>query len=238
MGLENRTVVITGASSALGLQLVTDLAGVGANLALLERDPGKVAPLVESLGLPPGRVLAHPVDLLEGDATSTAARAVLAQFGHVDVLIHLVGGWVGGKTIADTPADALRSMLKQHVWSTFNVMQAFVPHLIANHWGRVLVVGSPSASRPSAKGGAYAAAKAGQEALMLTLSQELKGTGVTANLLLVRAIDAKRERVSAPGPENAAWSTPEELSAAVQFLLSDAASTINGAKIPVFGGYA
>jgi NAD(P)-dependent dehydrogenase (short-subunit alcohol dehydrogenase family) len=80
--------------------------------------------------------------------------------------------------------------------------------------------------------------KAGQEALLLALSQELKGTGVTANLLLVKAIDAKRDKVSAPSPENATWSTPEELSAIVQFILSDAAATINGAKLPVFGSYA
>jgi NAD(P)-dependent dehydrogenase (short-subunit alcohol dehydrogenase family) len=129
-------------------------------------------------------------------------------------------------------------MLNQHVWTTFNVLQAFVPRLVANHWGRVLMIGSPSAARPSAKGSAYAAGKAGQEALLLALSQELKGTGVTANLILVRTIDAKREKVSAPALENAGWSTPEELSAVVQFLLSDPAATINGAKLPVFGSYA
>ncbi len=238
MSLENRTVVITGASGGLGSQLAKDLGQAGANLALLERDPAKLAAVVESLGLPPGRVLTHTVDLLDGDAARVAADAVANHFGHVDALIHVVGGWVGGKTLAATPAGDLAMMLNQHVWTTFNVLQAFVPHLVANRWGRILAIGSPAASRPSAKGSAYAAGKAGQEALLLTLSQELKGTGVTANLLLARTIDAKREKVSAPGPENASWSTPEEISAVVQFLLSDAGGTINGAKLPVFGSYA
>lgn len=237
MTLENRTVVITGASSALGLQLAGEVSRAGANLALLERDPAKLGPLTDVTELPAHRVLKHAVDLLDREAARAAGDAVRSHFGRVDVLIHLVGGWIGGKTIPETPHADLESMLDQHVWTTFNTLQAFVPHLVANRWGRILVVSSPAATRPSAKGGAYAAGKAAQEALMLTASQELKGTGVTANLLVVRAIDAKREKVSAPGKENESWSTPEEMTAVVRFLLSDEAGTINGARLPLFGSY-
>jgi NAD(P)-dependent dehydrogenase (short-subunit alcohol dehydrogenase family) len=99
------------------------------------------------------------------------------------------------------------------------------------------MVTSPSGVRPSAKSGLYAAGKAGQEALMLTLSQELKGSGVTANLLQARTIDIKREKVSAPSEDNSTWTTPEEFNAAILYLLSDEAATINGAKIPLFGSY-
>ena len=99
------------------------------------------------------------------------------------------------------------------------------------------MITSPFATRPNAKGGPYAVGKSGQEALLLTLSQELKGTGVTANLLQARTIDVKREKVSVPAHDNASWTTPEELAAGVIFLLSDEAGTINGAKIPLFGSY-
>ena len=71
--------------------------------------------------------------------------------------------------------------------------------------------------------------------MMLTLSQELKGTGVTANLLQVKTIDAKGEKNSAPTPQNASWTTPGELAAAVMYLLSDEAGTVSGAKLPLFG---
>ena len=71
----------------------------------------------------------------------------------------------------------------------------------------------------------------------MTLSQELKGTSVTANLLQAKTIDVKREKVSNPTPENASWTTPEELTAGVLYLLSDEASTVNGAKIPLYGSY-
>ncbi len=72
---------------------------------------------------------------------------------------------------------------------------------------------------------------------MQTLSQELKGTGVTANLLQAKTIDLKREKVSSPSPDNASWTTPEELASAMLYLLSDEAAMVNGAKIPMCGPY-
>jgi 3-oxoacyl-[acyl-carrier protein] reductase len=116
-------------------------------------------------------------------------------------------------------------------------VQAFVPYLVRNKWGRVVMITSPYAARPNAKGGPYAIGKAGQEALMLTLAQELKGSGVTTNLLQAKSIDAKREKVSSPSPDNASWTTPEELTAAILYLLTDEAGTVNGAKMPLYGSY-
>jgi NAD(P)-dependent dehydrogenase (short-subunit alcohol dehydrogenase family) len=235
MSLEKRTVVITGASGALGSSLAREVASAGANLALLERSEEKLAALVDSLGLAPERVLAHPVDLSDPLATEAAAQAVAERFGRVDALLHLVGGWTGGKPLLQTEPAELDTMLNQHVRTSFNALRAFTPHLLRNGWGRIVMVSTPLAARPGAKNSAYVAGKAGQEALMLTLAHELKGTGVTANLLLVAAIDTQREKVTAPAPGNANWSTPEELSAAVMFLLSDTAATVNGARLPMNG---
>ncbi|MBE3066173.1 MAG: SDR family oxidoreductase [Chloroflexi bacterium] len=237
MTLENRVAVITGATGGLGSVVTRELAAHGANLALLDRDPGKLAALTGSLSLSESRILARPVDLLDPSETKSAAEAVAAKFGRIDILLHLVGGWIGGKTILESPADDLTFMLNQHIWTSFHVTQAFVPHLVRNGWGRVVMITSPFAARPNAKGGPYAIGKSGQEALMLTLSQELKGTGVTANLLQARTIDAKGEKASAPSPDNASWTTPEELASAILYLLSDEAGTVNGAKIPLYGSY-
>jgi len=71
----------------------------------------------------------------------------------------------------------------------------------------------------------------------MALSQELNDTGVTANLLLARTIDVKREKVGHPTPENSSWSTPEELTAGILYLLSNEAGTVNGAKIPLYGAH-
>jgi hypothetical protein len=59
---------------------------------------------------------------------------------------------------------------------------------------------------------------------------------VTANVLVVAAIDAKHERDTAPSPKNADWTTPEEISAMLSYLLSDEARVVNGQRIVMFGG--
>jgi NAD(P)-dependent dehydrogenase (short-subunit alcohol dehydrogenase family) len=237
MTLASRTAVISGATGGLGSVLARDLGRREANLVLVARSPEKQADLLQSLDLPAERVLAVPADLLDPAQARAAAQAAGERFGAIHILLHVVGGWTGGKTLVDAERADLEQMLNQHVWTSFNVVQAFVPHLVRSGWGRIIMVTSPSAARPPAKGGPYAIAKAGQEALMLALSQELKGSGVTANLLQARSIDTKHEKLSNPSAEKSAWTTSEELSAAVQFLLSEEAGTINGAKLPMFGAY-
>jgi NAD(P)-dependent dehydrogenase (short-subunit alcohol dehydrogenase family) len=237
MDLKDRVAVITGATGGLGSTVTRELAAQAAKLALLDIDPAKLEILAKSLSLSESRLFSRTVNLLDSAETKSAAEAVAAKFGRIDILLHVVGGWTGGKTLFEAHPDDLTFMLNQHVWTSFNVIQAFVPHLVRNRWGRIVMITSPYAARPNARGGPYAVGKAGQEALMLTLSQELKGTGVTANLLQAKTIDMKREKVSAPSPDNAAWTTPEELTAGILYLLSDEAATVNGAKLPLFGSF-
>ncbi len=238
MTLINRTAVISGATGGLGSQLARDLASRGANLALIDIDAARLEAFAAELALPERRVFTRVVNLLDPAQASAAAEAVAAHFGHIDILLHVVGGWSGGKTVLEIPASDLEFMLNQHVWTSFHVTRAFLPHLLSNGWGRIIMVTSPLAARPNAKSSAYAIGKAGQEALMLTLSQELAGSGVTANLLQARSIDVKREKLASPtAAKTSNATTPEELSAAALYLLSDEAGTINGAKIPMYGSY-
>ena len=71
---------------------------------------------------------------------------------------------------------------------------------------------------------------------MLSLAQELKGTGVTANLVLVRSIDVAHERDRNPTPKNASSTTPEEIASTIMYLCSDEARMVNGARVPSYGG--
>ncbi|MFM8320759.1 MAG: SDR family NAD(P)-dependent oxidoreductase [Chloroflexota bacterium] len=236
MRLDERTIVITGAAGGLGQVLVRDLAAQNARLALIGREADKLDQLAASLGLGPAQALAFPADLLQPQVAQAAAAAAAERFGRLDALLHLIGGWTGGKTLLETPDGDLQHMLEQHVWSSFNAARAFAPHLARSGAGRIIMITSPFAAQPRPRGGAYAIAKAGQETLALTMAQELRDSGVTVNLLQVKTIDLQRARVNTASPENAAWTTPEELSAAVQYLLSDQAGAVNGAKIPLYHG--
>ena len=233
--LQGRVAVITGATGSLGSVVAHSLGEQGVRLALFGTNAERLEKLVGDLKLPEEQVLTGAFDFTDSEAAGGAVDAVLERFGRVDMLVHLVGGWTGGTELKDVPASDLSNMLNQHVWTTFYLAQAFVPPLVANGWGRIIVVSSPLASKPPAKMGPYVAAKAAQEALVMTMAREVAGTGVTANVLHVRTIDAKHERDQQPTPKNANWTTPEEINAAVLFLCSDEAHVVHGARIPLYG---
>ncbi len=226
MSLEKRIAVITGATGATGSLAARALSAAGASLVLVGTDPHKLDTLAQELNLPPERVLTVVADLTDASAVFAAAQSVLARFGRVDILLHLVGGWTGGKTLVETPVADLESMLRQHLWTTFFLIQAFLPHLYDNGWGRIIAVSSPSAVQPPAKSGAYAIGKAAQETLLLALAREAAGRGVTANIIQVRSIDVKGEGKGTP---------PQEIVSAILKLCSDEAAQTNGERLALFG---
>lgn len=221
----SKTILITGATGALGTQAAHAFAGRGDSLILLDNDQAKLDALTRALHLPAERLFASLVDLRDGNALRLTAEEVAARFGGVHALIHLVGGWVGGKTLVEASADDLDFMLGQHVWTTFHLFQSFTPQLVKGRWGRVMIVSASTVPTPPGKTGPYAAAKAAQENLVLTLAAELKETGVTANILQVRAIDVENKGTG---------TTPDEIVAAMMYLFSESAAKINGARIPLY----
>jgi NAD(P)-dependent dehydrogenase (short-subunit alcohol dehydrogenase family) len=179
--------------------------------------------------------MAADADLRDADAAAAVVAAVGDRFGSVDILAHLVGGYHGGEAVVDVRDAEVGAMLSQHLWTTLNVVRAVVPRMTAAGWGRIVAVSSPHASTPAKAVAPYAIGKAAQEALLGGLAREVAGTGVTANLVLVRTIDVDHRRDAEPSPKTASWTTPEEISAAIGFLVSEDAATINGAKLPLFG---
>jgi NAD(P)-dependent dehydrogenase (short-subunit alcohol dehydrogenase family) len=220
-----RVVVITGATGALGSKTAHVFAAQGYSLALLDHNQNRLDSLTRELNLPDERLFASVVDLRDGAAVHSTMEAVSVKFGRVDALIHLVGGWVGGKTLPEANTDDLEFMLSQHVWTTFHLFQAFAPKLISNAWGRVMIVSASTVPNPPGKAGAYTAAKAAQENLVLTLAAELKQSGVTANIIQVKAIDIENKGTG---------TTPDEIVAAMNYLFSDEARKVNGARIPLY----
>ena len=234
--MKDRVAIITGAGGGLGKVVARQLAERGARLALMGRETEPLTQLVSELGLTDDRFLLSSSDLTQPESARAAATDVMTKFGRADILLNLVGGYVGGKKVVDLAQDDLSTMIQQHVWTTYNLAQAFVPLMVADGWGRFLVISSPRALDPRGNSAAYAVGKAGEEVLTLSLAQELKDTGVTANIILVRTIDVEHKRDRQPTPENASWTTPEEIAAAVMYLCSDEARMVNGARIPLYGG--
>jgi len=232
---DRRVVVITGSTGVLGRAVAAAFAGDGHRLVLVGRDAGRLEGLAADLGLATNDWVPAVADLREAAGGEAIARIALERFGRIDTLLHLVGGYAGGVPLVDLEPDTLASMLDQHVWSTFHVVRAVLPAMTERGWGRVVAVVVSATANPPPKLGAYVTAKAAQETLLRVLAREVAATGVTVNVLAVRAIDAAHARETEPSTKNAAWTTPEEIASAMRLLCSDAGATINGARIPLDG---
>ena len=220
-----KTIVITGATGGLGKKTAQVFAAQGHSLVLLDRNQDRLDALTEDLNLPAQRLLVSMLDLQDGEAVRATAEAAAATFGGVHALIHLVGGWVGGKTLVEGDAKDLDLMLSQHIWTTFHLFQAFAPQMVRRGWGRVMIVSASTVPHPPGKTGIYTAAKAAQENMVLTLAAELKEQGVTANIIQVRAIDVGN---------TGKGTTTDEIVAAMLYLFSEEASKVNAARIPLY----
>ena len=231
----DRVVLITGATGGLGRVATATFAAAGAKVGLVGTDRERLEALAADLHLARDVWAAAEADLRDAEEASRAVAEIAKRFERIDVVLHVVGGWSGGTKIPELDPEELRDMLDQHVWTTLHVARAVIPGMVERGWGRFIAISSTVALEGTSGMASYAVAKAGEEALLRTLAREVAGTGVTANVLVARKIDTEHERDTAPGPKNATWATPEELVAAMTYLCTDAASVVNGARIPLTG---
>jgi NAD(P)-dependent dehydrogenase (short-subunit alcohol dehydrogenase family) len=226
--LNGRVIAIAGAGGNLGPTVVRRLASTGAKLALGGRDKAAL----DELGVEADTA---SVDLLDAEDARKWASGIAERVGRIDAFVHLVGGWRGGQPIEEAPLedwDALHALL---VRTTQHATQAFAPHLIESGSGRFVIVSSGQGQAPTSKNAAYAAAKAAQEAWTLALADRFKGTGATANIVVVGSILTPAMREESPDKDFSTFTPAEEIAEAIAYLCSDAAATMNGQRLTLRG---
>lgn len=206
-----RNILVTGASGGLGAAVVAALEQRG------ERVVGASHPEYD---------LAQPAE---------AARAVAAVEGPLNGLVHLMGGFAGGKPVAETDDATWRRMMSMNLDAAFYVARAAVPALTRQPGGRIVMIGSRTAVAPVAGLAAYNASKAGLIALVQTLAQEVAPARATANVILPSVIDTPANRTAMPQADPGKWVSPQSIAALIQWLLSPQAGDVNGAVIPIYG---
>ncbi len=232
--MDGKVVAIAGATGGLGPTVVEAFSRAGAALSLVDRDQSRLVALVESLGMPSDRHHCAVVNLLDPEQAGAWAEHVQQRYGRVDAVLHLVGGYRGGQKIAEFPDDDWALLKDLLIETTWNVIRAFVEPLKANR-GRFILVSSPQALKPSHTNAAYAACKAASETLTLALADEFKGTGATANIILVNAILTPQMRAEKPDGNYSKFTSAEEIASAMLYLCSDAAASMNGQRLSLYG---
>lgn len=234
--LQDRVIAIAGVGGGLGPLVAQRLAAEGATVAGNDRHQKTLDALAADLDLPPERWDGRTVDLLDEEAARGWCAALVERFGHVDGLIHLVGGWRGGQPLHEEPLsdwDLLRDLLIRTVQHT---TRAFHDQIAASSRGRFVLVSAKQAQAPSNTNAAYAAAKAAAEAWTLALADGFEPGGATANIIVVDAILTPQMREENPGKEFPTFTPAEDIAAAIAFLCSDEAGKMNGQRLPLTMG--
>jgi NAD(P)-dependent dehydrogenase (short-subunit alcohol dehydrogenase family) len=224
--MDGKVIVVTGALGALGQVFVDQALARGARVAAVDHAPAQVAATAKRLEL-------GGVDLTDAAQAKKAIEAAASHFGRLDALVNIAGGFVY-ETVAEGDPKSWQRMYALNVLTTLNASQAAIPHLAASGSGRIVNVGAMGALQAGAGMGPYASSKAGVHRLTETLAAEFKGR-ITVNAVLPSTIDTPANRTSMPKSDFSKWVRPQELADVILFLVSDAASAVTGALLPVSG---
>jgi NAD(P)-dependent dehydrogenase (short-subunit alcohol dehydrogenase family) len=224
--MDGKVIVVTGALGALGQVFVDEALARGARVAAVDHAATKVPATAKRLEL-------GGVDLTDAAQAKKAVDAAASHFGRLDALVNIAGGFVF-ENVAEGDPKSWQRMYALNVLTTLNASQSAIPHLTAAGSGRIVNVGAMGALQAGAGMGPYAASKAGVHRLTEALAAELKGK-ITVNAVLPSTIDTPANRASMPKSDFAKWVRPQELAEVILFLVSDAASAVTGALLPVNG---
>ncbi len=225
---DNQVVLITGAKGGLGTFVTRAFLDAGAIVIGVSRS-------IEPTDFSHSRFVAMPAELSSGEAARTLAEAVAASYKKIDVLVHLVGGFAGGKSLAETDDATFDRMWDINVKSAFHIARAVLPHMRKQKSGRILAIGSRAAEEPGPLTGAYNASKAALVSLIRTLALENRDAGISANIVLPGTMDTPANRTGDPKADFSKWVQPGQVAALLLHLASGAASQVNGAVIPIYG---
>ena len=226
-------LAIAGAAGNVGPTVSRRLANEGAVLALAGRRLEELDALAAEIG--GGDVETASVDFLDLAATRAWAGALAARRGRVDGLVHLVGGWWPSPPIEEAPLSDWDRFHDLLIRTYQHTTQAFAPHLLAGGRGRIVLVSPAQAQHPTSRNASYAAAKAAAEAWTLAFADRFRGTGSTANIVVVGSIVTPQMREESPERDFAASTRAEDIADAIAYLCSEGASSMNGQRLTLRG---
>ncbi|WP_167828795.1 SDR family NAD(P)-dependent oxidoreductase [Streptomyces sp. MZ04] len=237
--LDGAVVAVAGAAGPAGRATLLRLAEAGATVVASDADAARLAEAVDAARYAHGgaTVVGDTVDLLDLDATREWAARTEKEFGRIDGLVHLVGGWRGSASFAETDLadwDLLEKLLIRTVQHT---SLAFQDGLQRSDRGRYLLISAAGASKPTAGNAAYAASKAAAEAWTLALGDAFRKAGAeqgltsAAAILVVKALVHDAMRAERPNAKFAGFTDVKELAEAIAGVWERPAGEVNGNRL-------
>ncbi|CAN5554766.1 3-oxoacyl-ACP reductase FabG [soil metagenome] len=223
--MKDRKVIITGASGGLGQAVVKHWLDLGAQVIA-------VASTEQSLDKLPDQARLNKIAANLTEPSEIAQ--MLEKANKPDTLIHLVGGFAMGPIDGSEAQSNYQKMVAANLTSTYLCFSAMTPILKAQGRGWMLATGSKAATTHPGGLSAYVATKAAVHALVKSLGEELKSSGIHVNAIVPSTIDTPANR-AAMGDKNAnKWVSPQEIAQATEFLCSEASSATYGTLLELY----
>ena len=234
MEFSNKAIIVTGAAGNVGSAVVRLLAERGARVAAVDTVMEPLERLVAGLPGSNRHLALAGHDLLDPAACASIANRTEQAFGGIDAAANTVGGFAMAP-LGESGPELWDRMFDMNVKSALNLYRAVVPIMTAAGHGSLVGIGAAAALRAPGQMGAYAAAKSAVLRLTESLADELGASGIRVNAVLPGTIDTPQNRAAMPDADRSRWVKPDEVAEAILFLLSDAASGVSGALLPVGG---
>jgi NAD(P)-dependent dehydrogenase (short-subunit alcohol dehydrogenase family) len=226
--MKDKVVLVTGANGGLGSYVTQALLDAGATVVGASRK-------IQQSDFDSPTFTALPAEISTAVGAKSMVDTVVARFGRLDVVVHTVGGFAGGQSIAETDDATFQRMFDLNLNSTFYLLRAVLPVMRKTGNGRIIAIGSRAALEPGAGVGAYSASKAAMVSLIRTAALENKDVGITANVILPGTMDTAANRKAIPNADISKWVQPANIASLITWLAGEAGKDVNGAVIPVYG---
>jgi NAD(P)-dependent dehydrogenase (short-subunit alcohol dehydrogenase family) len=227
--MKGKIALVTGANGGLGTFVTQALLDAGATVMGVSRK-------IQQSDFDSPAFTAQSAEIASGASAQALVDALMARYGRFDILVHTVGGFAGGKTIAETDDATFQRMFDMNLTSAFYLFRAALPAMRKTSNGRIVAIGSRAALEPGAGVGAYSASKAALVSLIKTIALENKDVAMTANVILPGTMDTPANRTAMSKADFSKWVQPANVASLITWLAGDTGKDVNGAVIPVYGG--
>ena len=240
---ETRTALVTGASQGIGRAIALALAKAGHQVALAARNEAKLAEVKAEIEAAGGVAESFALDVSSEESVKAGAKAALARFGAVHILVNNAGITRDTLALRMKAAD-FEDVLRSNLTGAFLLTQALLQPMMKARWGRVLNITSVVGETGAAGQANYAASKAGMIGLTKSLAREFASRNITVNAIAPGFIQTAMTDVLTEDQKSgiltqiplARYGSVDDIAAAAVFLTSDAAGYITGHTLDVNGG--